>query len=225
MLKIKKIVPAVALSVAVLSGSVVIPNSVNANPVETVTANENDIQHVQLNKLFVDIPYSDVDYELKRKETTSAVEIEVYERSTGNLVTTYGEVKNQDSNFSTRAATDYQSIRAYQDYQDSGFVSVRLQADLYVYNSGSFGQINKVISTNYYATSDGSWDMVNANAHTVSLTGSFPTQQVQVKGSVTIDTVKTKSGGVALGDLGYTVQQNSHYRKNLNHGFTFSYGR
>ncbi|WP_158659099.1 hypothetical protein [Paenibacillus polymyxa] len=62
-------------------------------------------------------------------------------------------------------------------------------------------------------------------ANTISITGKFPTQRVQITGTAVVDTIETESGGVSLGVFGYNVGVNGQMRKAISQGFTFSYGR
>lgn len=116
-------------------------------------------------------------------------------------------IKPQD--FSTNA---YETRTVYQDYKD-GFVTARLYSVMSVYSSGSFGEISNVLETYWAAVSEGSWTLIDTHARTISTTGKFPTQKVQITGTAVVDTPQTESGGVSLGVFGYTIGSDGHMRK------------
>ncbi|MDU8675348.1 hypothetical protein [Paenibacillus polymyxa] len=219
MFKSKKALPAVLMSfvvfLACFSGILG----------EQAKASEAPTQHIQLNTLYVDLPYSSDKYDIQRSESAKEVEINVTEKESGNVVYTVGELKESKTIKPQDITTNgYETRTVYQDYKD-GFVTARLYSVMSVYSSGSFGEISNVLETYWAPVSDGSWSLENTHANTISTTGKFPTQRVQITGTAVVDTVETQSGGVSLAVLGYNLGVNNHMRKAISQGFTFSYGR
>ncbi|OMF75026.1 hypothetical protein BK143_01175 [Paenibacillus peoriae] len=219
MFKSKKALPAVLMSFVVFLAcfSGILGEQAKASEVPT--------QHVQLNTLYVDLPYSSDKYDIQRSENEKEVEINVTEKESGNVIYTVGELKESKTIKPQDITTNgYETRTVYQDYKD-GFVTARLYSVMSVYSSGSFGEISNVLETYWAPVSDGSWSLENTHANTISTTGKFPTQRVQITGTAVVDTVETQSGGVSLAVLGYNLGVNNHMRKAISQGFTFSYGR
>ncbi len=138
------------------------------------------------------------------------------------MIYTVGELKESKTIKPQDITTNgYETRTVYQDL----FVIYGLYSVISVYSSGSFGEISNFLETYWAPVSDGSWSLENTHANTISTTGKFPTQRVQITGTAVVDTVETQSGGVSLAVLGYNLGVNNHMRKAISQGFTFSYGR
>ncbi|MHB0881518.1 hypothetical protein ACYCSE_18110 [Paenibacillus sp. SEL1] len=139
---------------------------------------------------------------IQRSENEKEVEINVTEKESGNVIYTVGELK-ESKTIKPQDITinGYETLTVYQDYKD-GFVTARLYSVMSVYSSGLFGEISNVLETYWAPVSDGSWSLENTHANTISTTGKFPTQRVQITGTAVVDTVETQSGGVFSGGLG-----------------------
>jgi hypothetical protein len=233
MKKFTKILPALAVA-STLATSVLV-GQVSADPVQPETSftfeESSDAQGAQkvelLNGLYVSLPYDSQNFDIVRTEDDNEVHISVTEKATGQEVASLGELKNKNStNSLTRAASGYyEDNTVYQDYKD-GFVVARLYAvvNCYFGGAGSFNYINSVKNTYWSAVGDGSWNLVDTHASSTSTTGKFPAVKVQISGTATVDTVKTESGGIGLGDLGYTRSQDMHYRKAISQSYYYQFG-
>lgn len=199
-------------------------------------------EKVKLKNVFIEIPYDKSKVKLVKSEEQDSVKIKLVDKKTGEVLETYGEVvepvtelfKSTNNSLSTDLALassgSYSISTVYRERTDGPAIS-RLNTQLYIYNSGSFRQIQSVLNTWWSEETGGSWYLTREVASTVSMTGSFPTTKVQTSGSATIE-VKTSysaSGSFSVSalqsagfSLGYTSGSDLYYRKPISLGFQYT---
>ncbi|WML27382.1 hypothetical protein [Neobacillus sp. OS1-33] len=153
-------------------------------------------------------------------------EINVYDKNTNELLDTY---KVEDIVPSTKTmaamATTGTVIREASQTKKAGSASAKLTTRMSVYTSGSFVQIQSVLSNNW-STVSGVHQLVNSNADTISSTGSFPTTQIQTVGATTFEVKTTVSGQAGWEAAGFSISASYgseiYMRKNVSFNFTYS---
>ncbi|WP_151208755.1 hypothetical protein [Paenibacillus yonginensis] len=228
-MKVRKILPAVALACSVLAPSVLSTSTPLVASAATSESTASEVQKVKLYDLYVNVPYSEDQYSFVRSETSEEVRVEIIDKSTGKKVDAYGETipsVKLNSKVQPQASSDgyYSNRNVYRDVKVDDFATVRINLNLYMYTlpGSSFMQINEINGVDIVAASTGYYDVVSPNVYAKSSTGSLPTTSVSVSGSGVIDTTYSQSGGVNIEIFGYTLGSNHHYRKPFSVSWTYS---
>ncbi|MDC3413674.1 hypothetical protein NC797_13085 [Aquibacillus sp. 3ASR75-11] len=194
---------------------------------------------VKLKSLFITIPYEKSEVNIAKDEDENSAEIKVYDKKSGELLKTYGEVITPDNQVKSNMlmASDYQatsgSYYISNIYEDKavGPVESRLYTSLRIYSYGSFRQINEVLDTYWSEASSGNWYHENEHSNSISTSGSWPTTEIMTSGTatVTIKTTSSTSGEFsidALQQVGFTVSQTTstdyYARDEVSISYTYS---
>ncbi|MFD1992798.1 hypothetical protein ACFSGI_22725 [Paenibacillus nicotianae] len=109
-----------------------------------------------MNTQTVSLKYSNVMVEnadqvdIQRKETSNSVTVNVYDKQTGNLLNTYGEIVRPYTPLGISVnAGEYSIMTRFTEKNEGGGIITRLELQLQLYNSGSFRQINQILSKNF----------------------------------------------------------------------------
>lgn len=194
----KKFLPAVLALCFVLS----VPFQASAQEVATTS-----VQKVQLKLTYVDVPVSEK-VNLVRSETADSVKIDVVDKETGKVLNTYGEILEKKQRLASTnllpfaaAAGDNYIVTTYQERKDgpNGAEAVtRLTVKMDVYSSGSFRQINSILSKTMAVVSSGDFTLESVDTVAISSTGSFPTTKIGANGTGVVTIKKTFTSSTAM---------------------------
>ncbi|MEK3792051.1 hypothetical protein MKX42_10040 [Paenibacillus sp. FSL R7-0204] len=202
--------------------STVVGASAASVPVQNSTGDVEPVQSsLKLDALTVETPYDPALYDFVRNDDGNTVEVQVVEKASARIVSTYGEIVEPSLNkVSMLASGTYTTRTVYRLFTDRGYNNKHFAgANLYtVYNcwqDGSFGQINSVVGTYWEAMAGGGNFNIETNFAQTSptgSTGSYPTNQVITTGSAVFATTTSTEYGVSIGYFGFTIGTSNIWR-------------
>ncbi|WP_167957543.1 hypothetical protein [Anaerosporobacter faecicola] len=186
---------------------------------EDISNTEDDTLDLRLDKIVVHTDYNTDEVNVVRQATIDGVTtVEIVDKNTNALIETLTEyVEGSTQNQLLRASGVNSNIVVKRDQYKGPFV-LSFVMHLNVYQSGSFRQINSVLSKNYYITSSSSFTLENVDASVYA--SSFPTTEVKYSGSGVLTGEvyfeaghsTSNEGGFTIGELisaGFTVSEES----------------
>lgn len=159
------------------------------------------VQKVQLKLTSVEIELTP-EVEMVRSETENSATIELIDKQTGEVTTSYSEVIEEVIPASGKGknvlASDgtYTIVTTKKERKD-GPVNTQLSAKLKIYTNGSFKQINSIESTKMKITNSNSATLEDKDVVAISTTDKFPTHTVEISGSATITYTSTNSSSAS----------------------------
>lgn len=216
-MKKSKLLFSLSLTVGLLLSSVV--NASAESLQEKTISEESNVYPLKLDALTIDTPFDPNLYEYVREENGTGVEVKIVEKSSGRIVSNYGEmVKSSEKPFVMSSGT-YTTRLTWNTYYDAGynethFAGANLYTSYECWQNGSFGQINA--SEAYWSPISGNGNFYLESPHAKSTptgsTGTYPTNKITTVGTVVFTTQESSSAGVNIGKFGFTFGGGSYYR-------------
>ncbi len=152
---------------------------------------------IELEGIHLKIPFKESDISVEYNETSDEAEVEIYDKKTNELLATYGVIKEL---IQTRGVYTQKTIY---EQEIAGPTVSRLYTRLLIYNDGSFAQIESVSDTWWAEESSGNWELDNMSASTISITNSFPTNEIETSGNATptVETAYSATGSFSVSAL------------------------
>lgn len=180
---------------------------------------------VRLDEIMIEVPFAKSEVLVERQETDDEVKIFIKDKKTGEILSTYGEIKET---IATRGL--YSTKTIYQE-KVKGPAVLRLYTKLYIYNNGSFREIDSVVDTWWSKVSSGDWDIDDESESTVSTSGSFPTGETETTGDtvIVVETTMSTTGSFSISALemagfGFDFETSGvyYFRQPIDFSFVFS---
>ncbi|KAA1180929.1 hypothetical protein [Paenibacillus sp. B2(2019)] len=212
-----------SLATALLLSSAVVASAEISPPDEATISIQQEFP-LQLDDMTtITTPYDPVLYDFIKSEEPNEVTVKVAEKTSGRIVSTYGEkIQTQDNpgKMAIMATGTYTTRTVYRTYTDREVNGKHFAgADLYTvyncYQSGSFGQINSVSST-YWSPMGGGGNFYleapNAQSQPTGKVNTFPTNQVTTTGTVVLTTKETSAFGISISKFAFNLGTDGYSR-------------
>lgn len=152
---------------------------------------------------YIEVPISE-NIRVVRSEDDNSAKVQLFNKETGELIETFGEIIESvtpapNSLSSDNTLAENLILQAYNERTDYKNVTTRLTVKMEGYRSGSFVQINKVLSNKLAIVNSNKYYLEAVDEVYISATGSFPTTQIVADGSAVLTYVKRKGETGSIG--------------------------
>lgn len=188
---------------------------------------------VSVGGLDILIPYSEKSVYLVYGEDEESCHVDVFDNNTGEHLTRFGVCKEIQP--MSRNGYSIHTIYRETSFGHWAIKKAKLFTRMKIYKSGSFGQINEVLST-WWEPEDGFGigEIIIQSSDAISTSGSFPTNEIEVDGSVVcqiacdLGTGAAIDGGISISTLielgfgrDYSIGSTVYYTKSKRLNYKF----
>ncbi|MGG1685141.1 hypothetical protein [Pseudalkalibacillus sp. NRS-1564] len=182
----------------------------------------------EINEINVEVPYKKSEVKIEKSKNDQSESMEVIDIKTNKVLRTY-TVEDVDAPIALasnkNAALANTTFKDVSETRDDNGLETTLRARLEIYSSGSFAQIQDIVSYNWF-TSSGNHTLESESADGLSTSGSFPTNEVEILGDATIQAAISQSASAGFEAAGFSISAGTgstyYARKDISIGFRYS---